>query len=136
LAASLSLLVAGLGAQGLVCGSSWSTVASSEHLNKPRAIAAIASNDIWVVGSTRKNEDLIRTGAEQWDGTSWSRFATPDVGTGENQLNGLDGLASNNVWAVGYSGVSGHYSTLIEHWDGPSGGLWRVRTLPPLETIR
>jgi hypothetical protein len=114
LAASLSLLVIGPGANGLVCGPSWSTVASSEHLKKPRAIATIASNDIWVVGSTRKNEDLIRTGAEHWDGSSWSLSPTPDVGTGENMLNGVDASASKDVWAVGYSG----HDTLIEHWDG------------------
>ena len=119
LAASLSLLVIGPGANGLVCGPSWSTVASSEHLKKPRAIATIASNDIWVVGSTRKNEDLIRTGAEHWDGSSWSLSPTPDVGAGENALNGVDASASNNVWAVGYSGRN----TLIEHWDGTQWGV-------------
>jgi hypothetical protein len=123
LAASLSLLVVGLGANGLVCGPSWSTVASGEHLYKPRAIAAIASNDIWIVGSTKKNAAPIRTGAEHWDGSSWSRFPTPDVGTGGNALNGVDALASNNVWAVGYSA----HKTLIERWDGTQ---WRVVTSP------
>ena len=131
LAASLSLLVVGPGASGLVCGPSWSTVASSEHLNKPRAIATIASNDIWVVGSTRKNEGLIRTGAEHWDGSSWSQIPTPDVGAGENMLNGVDASASNNVWAVGYSGVSWRYNTLIEHWDGTQ---WRVIMSPNADT--
>ena len=127
LAASLSLLVVGPGANGVVCGPSWSTVASGEHLNKPRAIATIASNDMWVVGSTRENEGLIRTGAEHWDGSGWSQVPVPDVGTGENMLNGVDASASNDVWAVGYAGVSGRYSTLIEHWDGTQ---WRVVTSP------
>ena len=55
LAASLSLLVVGPGTHGKkVCGPSWSGVTSGEHLTKPRAIAPIASNDIWVVGSTKK----------------------------------------------------------------------------------
>jgi hypothetical protein len=136
LAASLSLLVVGPGASGVVCGPSWSTVASGEHLNKPRAIATIASNDMWVVGSTRKNEGLIRTGAEHWDSSGWSQVPVPDVGTGENMLNGVDASASNDVWAVGYAGESGRYSTLIEHWDGIQ---WRVVTSPnatPLETMR
>ena len=127
MAASLSLLVIEPGANGLVCEPSWSTVASSEHLPKPSAIATIASNDIWVVGSTRKSEEYIRTGAEHWDGSSWSQFPTPDVGTGENMLNAVDASASNDVWAVGYSGVSGRYNTLIEHWDGTQ---WRVVTSP------
>jgi hypothetical protein len=123
LAASLSLLVVGPGANGLVCGPSWSTVASSEHLNKPRAIATIASNDVWVVGSMKKNEDVIRTGAEHWDGSSWSQVPTPDVGAGENALNGVDALASKDVWAVGYSGRN----TLIERWNGTQ---WRVVASP------
>ena len=127
LAVSLSLLVVGPGASGLVCGASWSTVASSEHLKKPRAIATIASNDIWIVGSTRKTEGVIRTGAEHWDGSSWSQVPTPDVGAGENALNGVDASASKDVWAVGYSG----HNTLIEHWDGTQ---WRVVTSPNADT--
>src|SRR5215213_2775685 len=67
LAASLALLVVGAGANGLVCGPSWSTVASSAHLRKPSAIATIASNDVWVVGSTKDTVHAIRTGAEHWD---------------------------------------------------------------------
>ena len=122
LAASLSLLVIGPGANGLVCGPSWSTVASSEHLHKPSAIATIASNDIWVVGSTKKTRNTIRTGAEHWDGSSWSRFPTPDVGTGENMLNGVDASASNNVWAVGYSGSAGVTKRSSSAGTVPSGG--------------
>jgi len=72
LAASLSLLVVVVGAKGLVCGPSWSTVVSAEHLRKPSAIATIASNDIWVVGSTKDTAHAIRTGAEHWNGSSWS----------------------------------------------------------------
>src|SRR5215216_490195 len=131
LAASLALLVVGAGANGLVCGPSWSTVASAEHLRKPSAIATIASNDIWVVGSTKDTAHAIRTGAEHWDGSSWSQVPVPDVGTGENMLNGVDASTSNNVWAVGYSGLSGRYSTLIERWNGTQ---WRVVTSPNADT--
>jgi len=131
LAASLALLVMGAGANGLVCGPSWSTVASAEHLRKPSAIATIASNDIWVVGSTKDTVHAIRTGAEHWDGSSWSQVPVPDVGTGENMLNGVNASASNDVWAVGYSGASGRYSTLIERWNGTQ---WRVVTSPNADT--
>jgi hypothetical protein len=128
LAASLSLLVIGPpGANGLVCGPSWSTVASSEHIRKPSAIATIASNDIWVVGSTKDAAHAIRTGAEHWNGSSWSQISVPDVGTGANQLNGVDALASNNLWAVGYSTSSRSQKTLIERWNGTQ---WRVVTSP------
>jgi hypothetical protein len=128
LAASLSLLVVGPGTHGLVCGPSWSTVTSGEHLTKPRAIAASDSSDIWVVGSTKKSSGNIRTGAEHWDGSSWSVSSTPDVGTGINMLNGVDTSASKDVWAVGYSTSAGRRSqTLIERWNGAQ---WRVVTSP------
>jgi FG-GAP-like repeat len=125
LAASLSLLVIGTGANGLVCGPSWSSVASGEHILKPSAIAAVASNDVWVVGSTKDTTHAIRTGAEHWDGTSWSQVPVPDVGSSANQLNGVDALASNNVWAVGYSTLSARQMTLIERWNGTQ---WREVT--------
>ena len=69
LAASLSLLVVGPGANGLVCGPSWSTLASGEHLRRPSAIATITSNDIWVVGST-KDAAHPRKGREPSIGTA------------------------------------------------------------------
>jgi hypothetical protein len=127
LAATLSLLVMGPGANGLVCGPSWSTVGSSEHLRRPSAIATIASNDVWVVGSTKDTVYNVRTGAEHWDGSSWSQFPAPDVGTEANMLNGADALASNDVWAVGYSTGSGRQNTLIERWNGTQ---WRVVVSP------
>ena len=127
LAAGLSLLVVGPGARGLVCGSSWSTVASGEHLRRPSAMAAIASNDVWVVGSTRDTPNQVRTGAEHWDGSGWSQIPTPNVGTVQDELNGVDAFASKDVWAVGYSTLSGRQRTLIEHWDGTR---WRVVTSP------
>jgi len=127
LAASLSLLVVGQGALGLVCEPSWSTVASGEHINKPSAIATISSNDIWVVGSTKDTAHPIRTGAEHWNGSSWSQIPIPDVGTQANALNGVAALTSQDVWAVGYSTSSGRQNTLIERWNGTQ---WRVVPSP------
>ena len=88
LAVILSMLVIGPGANALVCGPSWSTVASGQHIKRPSAIATIASNDVWAVGSTRDTVHNVRTGAEHWDGSSWSEVPVPDVGTGENMLTG------------------------------------------------
>jgi hypothetical protein len=127
LAAGLALLVAEPGVHGLDCGSSWSTVPSASELHNPRAIAAIAKNDMWVVGNRAARAGVITTGAEHWNGSSWSLSPTPNIGTGHNALNGVDASASNDVWAVGYSEHGGGYKTLIEHWDG---GNWSVVTSP------
>src|ERR687889_1863230 len=49
-------------------GPSWHTVASRAHLTRPSAIAAIAGNDVWVVGSVSDSVRDVRTGAEHWNG--------------------------------------------------------------------
>ena len=113
-------------------GPSWRTVASGGHLTRPSAIAAIAGNDIWIVGSVSDAVRDVRTGAEHWNGRSWSRFPVPDVGNGGGMLNGVDALARNNVWAVGYSS-SGRLKTLIERWNGTH---WRVVESPNAGTNR
>jgi hypothetical protein len=130
LAAGLSLLLAVSCAPDPVCRSSWRTVPSAEELKKPLAIAAIAGNDVWVVGSTA-GEGALRTGAQHWDGSRWSLFSTPNVGTGDNALNGVDGSTSEDVWAVGYSERAKNYATLVEHWDG---ARWRVVESPNVGT--
>jgi len=107
-------------------GPSWRTVASRAHLNRPSAIAAIAGNDVWVMGSVSDSVRDVRTGAAHWNGRSWSRVPVPDVGNGAGMLNGVDALARNYVWAVGYSS-SGHQKTLIERWNGTN---WRLVSSP------
>jgi hypothetical protein len=131
LASGLSLLLAVSCASEVVCRSSWRTVPHAEELKKPRAIAAIARNDIWVVGSTAGGD--LRTQAEHWDGSRWSPFPTPSVGDGDNALNGVDGATSEDVWAVGYSEPHGkyQYETLVEHWNGER---WRVVQSPDVDT--
>jgi hypothetical protein len=136
LVAGLSLLLAGSGADGSVCVSSWSTVPSVEEFKTPRALAALATNDIWVVGSTTAT-GALSTRAQHWDGDSWSLFPTPNVGTGDNALNGVDGSASDDVWAVGHSerllraAEPYRYTALVEHWDGAQ---WEVVESPNVGT--
>jgi len=121
----------GRGADDLVCESSWKAVPSAGKIQKPRAIAAIAENDIWVVGSTESDAGTIATGAEHWDGSSWSTFRPPNDATEDNALNGVDAVGGNDVWAVGYSEHDDRYETLVEHWDGTR---WRAVKSPNAAT--
>jgi hypothetical protein len=135
LAAGLSVLLAVPDARGLECAPSWQTVPSAQELISPRAIAAIGENDIWVVGS--KNTAAgpnPKTGAEHWDGSSWSLYPTPNVGVEDNVLNGADAEANNDVWAVGYSlhNNGGVYKTLVVHWDGTQ---WNLVSSPNVATV-
>ena len=59
--------------------------------------------------------------AEHWDGSAWTRIPTaPDADLGE--LYGVAAVASDDVWAVGYTPYSiASRRPLIQHWDGRSG---------------
>jgi hypothetical protein len=94
--------------------------------------SADAPNDAWAVGFSGPENDSSRTLAMRWDGTSWKIVATPSVGSGANQLNGVLALAPNNVWAVGFSTPvappkQAATLTLIEHFDGTN---WTVVPSP------
>ena len=96
------------------------------------ALSADASDDVWGVGYEGALNDNSQTFVMHYDGKAWAKMATPSVGTGANQLNGVIALAPNNVWAVGFSTPvpppkNAARLTLIEHWDGSS---WSVVTSP------
>jgi hypothetical protein len=76
------------------------------------AVSAITGSDIWAVG------DNSHTLAEHWNGTQWRIVSTPNVGIGDNVLNGVSGSASTDVWEVGYYSFGTWKRTLIEHWNG------------------
>ncbi len=63
---------------------------------------------------------------------AWHDVNIPDgVIYGNNLLNGVAAVASNDVWAVGFStDVSNTQSLLIEHWDGEQ---WNIVPAPAIE---
>jgi hypothetical protein len=90
------------------------------------ATAAIADSDIWAVGTIAgRTSSSNATLAEQFNGASWSVIAAPTVKGGV--LNGVDGVAANDVWAVGQQASGSSFTTLIEHWNGTS---WSVVSSP------
>jgi hypothetical protein len=101
------------------------------------ATAAVASNDIWAVGTVGNgttlsailnSEPLI----EHFNGTRWSVVTSPLPKFG-GELNGVTALASNNVWAVGQmnsTSTAGGFPIaipLIEHWNGMK---WTIVSSP------
>ena len=112
------------------CSPTWLVVSSPNvgtGENVLYGIAAVSSNDIWVVGyyvtTSRTRETLI----QRWNGTSWNTIPSPNVGTQDNSLNGVAALSSTDIWAVG-SYLSGSVvKTLIEHWNGAA---WSMTTSP------
>ena len=57
----------------------------------------------------------------------WRIVPSPNVGSGNNELYGIDAVSANDVWAVGrYSDAAG-YKTLSTHWDGST---WSILSTP------
>jgi hypothetical protein len=112
-------------------GSTWRLVPSpnfNQGYNELYGAAAISSSDVWAVGfhniSSYESEKSM---ALHWNGTAWSIVPTRNIGQDANVLMAVAGVASNDVWAVGF----GHSSSnqvgvpLIQHWDGTRWSLVR-----------
>lgn len=104
-------------------GTAWSATALESGDAFLFGASADASNDLWAVGFQGAENDNSGTLAVHFNGTNWRQVATPSVGSGANQLNGVLALAPNDVWAVGFSTPVAPLQeaatlTLIEHFDG------------------
>jgi hypothetical protein len=111
-------------------GTAWSFVPSPnvtpEVDNTLFGVAAVATNDVWAVG-TQQPTSLTdpHTLILHWNGAAWSIVPSPNDGgsTVGNHLLAASAIAANNVWAVGFSELG----TLTEHWNGTS---WSVVATP------
>jgi hypothetical protein len=110
-------------------GCAWS-VSYHRRVGYFLSTTAISTSDAWAVGGTSWWDPSL-TLAVHWDGSSWTKVSTPTPDTNA-VLTGVDGLSSDNVWAVGYNGPGpgirgSDYTPLVEHWDGTS---WSVQSVP------
>jgi hypothetical protein len=111
-------------------GTAWSFISSPnvtpEVDNTLSGVAAVASNDVWAVG-TQQPTSLTdpHTLILHWNGSAWSIVPSPNDGGNnvDNHLLAAAAVASNDVWATGFSG----FGTLAEHWDGTS---WSIVQTP------
>ncbi len=106
-------------------GTSWSKIVSpnpSSHQNWLNGVSAISPSSAWAVGTFWSgNSTTDTTLVLHWNGTSWSKIASPNPSSTENDLHGVSATSASNAWAVGdyVEGTTG-YVTLILHWDGAS----------------
>src|SRR5207247_10460282 len=95
--------------------------------NELTAVTAISPDDAWAVGffgSPQPTQPLV----EHWDGTAWTLVNVPHP-INRTLMYGVDGVASDDVWMVGYAfGRHGESpDPMTMHWDGVS---WHVVRMP------
>jgi hypothetical protein len=115
-------------------GTSWTAVAtpnSGSIGGELNGVAAVATNNVWAVGSsfsTDSSGDTIATPLiEHFTGTDWSVVSAPSPAAG-GELTAVTVISANNIWAVGHAGL-GRGGNLIEHFDGMS---WSIVASPQL----
>jgi hypothetical protein len=117
---------------GPALAATWSVASSpnaSTGLNVLAGIDALATNNVWAVGRADHSPSapFQRPLVLRWNGTAWTQSSTPAL-PDEASLNGVDGSAADQVWAVGSRAVaagggSSTGATLTERWNGTA---WRV----------
>jgi hypothetical protein len=138
------------------CENGWQTFAikgPGNYFNRINGIDALSSSDIWAVGSygqvpaawlsprlpgsSGPAPPVLETPwALHWDGQSWARVPTANLGVrltnppfGGSSLWDLSAASSNDVWMVGGGGGG----SIIEHWDGHSLSI--VRSPPQTNLV-
>ena len=96
--------------------------------NYLESVSASSGTDIWSVGASTIH----------YDGHVWTAFRAPDMtGNGNNLLNGVADVSTNNVWAVGYINfqvIGAYQSPIVEHFDGTSWSIFSSPQFTPPDT--
>lgn len=115
-------------------GSSWSVVASpnpGSTFTSFKGVAAVASNNVWAVGSYNNQQGIAQTLTERWNGTKWSVVTSANPGSGGDGLFGVARIpGSNQLWAVGDYNIGTSGQPLTERWNGTK---WSVVTSPTIQ---
>ena len=115
-------------------GENWTAGGVPSVENAPfhelRGVAAVATDDVWAVGTFIELGSREQTLIAHFDGAAWSILPSPNQGSLDNVLLAVAAVSSNSVWAVGCGpclDVLQVTRTLIEHWDGTQ---WTVSPAP------
>jgi hypothetical protein len=92
-------------------------------------LAAIAADDVWVVGA-QPNGNNRATLVAHWDGKRWTIVSTPNL-TRTNALRAVSAISGSDIWAAGCTSCGSDVGTnqviLVEHWDGKQ---WSINPTP------
>ena len=79
----------------------------------------LSRSDGWAVGNSFTSSGVSRTLILHWNGTTWTRVASPNPGA-FHHLEAVTALSPRDAWAVGdyVPPNSPSDKTLILHWNG------------------
>jgi len=100
-------------------GSSW-TVAFTKVGTELEGVKATSASNVWAVGDDGSGAAILH-----YDGTTWSKQSSPPVANGF--LYGVAASSASDAWAVGDRQSYPHTSLLVEHWNGTSWKLFKLR---------
>jgi hypothetical protein len=110
-------------------------------VNRLLSVSADGPNSAWAVGDwAPPNNTMIpaETVALHWNGTQWTRVASPSPGAasaGFNTFNRVLSLSPTNAWAIGTASPAGAWvqrRPLIARWNGVS---WAEVTMTPPDAL-
>ena len=109
-------------------GTAWSQAASpspgtgGKTFNLLHAVSTTSGANAWAAGDYLSNSGSTLTLILHWDGTAWSKVASPNPSGGlgaDNELHGVSAVSGTDAWAVGdVINTNGVLDTLVLHWNG------------------
>jgi hypothetical protein len=101
-------------------------LASGDELS---GVSYVSPSESWAVGNIGVAQKPNQTLTEQFNGSTWSVVPSPNVGTGNNALNGVS-MIPGAGWAVGFAQVGGKYQPLALGWEGTQWSTSPAGTFP------
>jgi hypothetical protein len=114
----LSAAAGGAGAVAHPRAMSTATSPNPGSINYLRGVTAVSPDDAWAVGITEGRTGIPRSMTLHWNGTAWSRVASPNAGTSTTYLTDVSAAATDDVWAVGWYTPDRRTRSFAIHWDG------------------
>ena len=110
----------------------WTQVPTANFGNQDNILAGVSAasaTDVWAVGAFTPGLNApLNALAHHFDGTRWTAFQLPNVGSQQNILQAVSMPGPGKAWAVG-DFIDGNFvqQTLIQHFDGTA---WSVVPSP------
>lgn len=117
-------------------GTAWSRVPTPNANaldNSLFGVSGASSNDVWAVGSYYTRFAGTRTLVLHWNGSGWTRVASPNSTPKADLLNAVSAASANEAWAVGiaWDSTISDFRALTLRWDGTTWSEVQTANLPP-----